>query len=100
MPIDYTRYPPNWKEIRARILERARNCCEGCGIENYAINARGAKVVLTIAHLDHDPENWDVTDERLKALCQACHLGYDRTRHVRKRKFGMDVYKQPKLKLL
>ena len=35
MPIDYSRYPPNWKtEIVPRILERANNCCENCGIKN------------------------------------------------------------------
>jgi 5-methylcytosine-specific restriction endonuclease McrA len=75
MPIDYKKYPPNWKtEIRPRILKRAEHKCEFCGIENYAINPRGSKVVLTIAHLDHDPENWNVTDDRLKALCQKCHF--------------------------
>jgi hypothetical protein len=35
------------------------------------------KVVLTIAHLDHDESNPNVKDERLKALCQLCHLKYD-----------------------
>lgn len=35
------------------------------------------KVVLTIAHLDHDEYNWEVPDERLMAMCQACHLKYD-----------------------
>lgn len=39
------------------------------------------KIVLTIAHLDHDKENWNVKDERLAALCQGCHLNYDRARH-------------------
>lgn len=35
MPIDYSRYPPSWSsEIVPRILERARNCCENCGIPN------------------------------------------------------------------
>jgi hypothetical protein len=34
-------------------------------------------VVLTIAHLDHDELNHEVKDERLKALCQHCHLNYD-----------------------
>ena len=34
-------------------------------------------VVLTIAHLDHDELNHDVTDDRLRALCQLCHLRYD-----------------------
>jgi len=33
---------------------------------------------LTIAHLDHDRDNFDVFDERLAALCQKCHLNYDR----------------------
>lgn len=41
MPIDYSKYPPNWKtEIRPRILERANNCCEDCGVPNYAIILR------------------------------------------------------------
>lgn len=35
MPIDYSKYPPNWKtEIRPRILNRANNKCECCGIPN------------------------------------------------------------------
>jgi hypothetical protein len=125
MPIDYSRYPPNWKkEIRPAILERANNCCEFCGNKNGSIvivgqkkvkgrtrskhypsreaaeqdgccetwyskynskrelvpYARGiyeTKVVLTIAHLDHDEDNWEVKPERLAALCQLCHLQYD-----------------------
>ena len=35
------------------------------------------KVILTIAHLDHDEFNWDVADDRLQALCQLHHLRYD-----------------------
>lgn len=36
MPIDLNRYPPNWKkEIVPRILTRANNCCEKCGLKNY-----------------------------------------------------------------
>lgn len=33
------------------------------------------RVVLTVAHLDHRPEN--VGRENLKALCQRCHNAYD-----------------------
>lgn len=78
MPIDYKKYPPNWKtEIRPAILERANNCCEFCGVSNYSIRPDGVKVILTIAHLDHDETNWDVSYERLRALCQRCHLRYD-----------------------
>ncbi|GAF86137.1 unnamed protein product, partial [marine sediment metagenome] len=40
-------------------------------------NPKPVKVVLTIAHLDHDEENHNVTDDRLKAACQLCHLRYD-----------------------
>lgn len=38
------------------------------------------KVVLTIAHLDHTPENCDL--DNLKALCQKCHLRYDHVHHL------------------
>lgn len=36
---------------------------------------RITKIVLTVAHLDHTPEN--CADENLKALCQRCHNRYD-----------------------
>ncbi len=80
MPCNYKLYPPNWKtEIRPRILERAKHKCEFCDAENYKPHPiTESKVILTIAHLDHDPENWKVSDDRLKALCQKCHLSYDR----------------------
>lgn len=35
MPIDYKRYPKNWKtEIRPAVLKRAGNKCEFCGLSN------------------------------------------------------------------
>lgn len=98
MPIDYKKYPPNWKtEIVPRIKERDGHRCKFCGIENYTVKSNGTKVVLTIAHLDHDSENHDVLDDRLAALCQACHLRYDLQRHITKRKYGMAFFKQPTL---
>ena len=80
MPIDYNIYPPHWLSvIRPRILERAKSKCEFCKAENYKPHpVTGSKVILTIAHLDHDPKNWNIKDNRLKALCQRCHLAYDR----------------------
>jgi hypothetical protein len=33
-------YPENWAEIRQRILTRAKNCCEVCGIRNYSVGYR------------------------------------------------------------
>lgn len=38
------------------------------------------RVVLTIAHLDHVPENCD--EENLRALCQLHHLRYDAKHHA------------------
>lgn len=37
------------------------------------------KIVLTIAHLDHTPEN--CSDENLRAWCQRHHLAYDAQHH-------------------
>lgn len=89
-PENKHRYPSNWKQIRERILGRAGNKCEGiwgekCGVANHAIVRRyltqdlsrfkDIKIVLTIAHMDHTPENND--DRNLRALCQRCHNQYD-----------------------
>ena len=79
-PENRKRYPSNWKEIRASILERAHNRCEFCGKLNHSYfwnerTGKMVKVVLTIAHLDHTPEN--CAPENLRALCQACHNRYD-----------------------
>ena len=83
-PENKSRYPNNWKEIRAKILDRAGHRCEFCGIENYAIRENGSKVVLTIAHLDHTPEN--CSEDNLKALCQKCHNSYDAKHRAETRK--------------
>lgn len=37
------------------------------------------KIVLTIAHLDHIISNNEFSN--LKALCQKCHLDYDKDHH-------------------
>ena len=104
MPIDYKKYPSNWvTEIRPRIMKRANNTCEfeGCTFKHKEIvwsvkngnvrkwfrnyddafkvdpNPKQVKVILTVAHLDHDESNPNVLDDRLKAACQLCHLRYD-----------------------
>ena len=80
------RYPSNWKEIADRIRVRADHRCEGsprypdCRARNYLPHpATGSIVILTVAHLDHTPEN--VADENLRAWCQRCHLVYDAYHH-------------------
>lgn len=46
------------------------------------------RIVLTVAHLDHNEENWQVTDDRLALLCQRCHLNLDRPDNQARRKYG------------
>lgn len=89
-PKNKGRYPANWKEIRAQILERASHACEGspsypdCRAENYKPHpATLSKVILTIAHLEDPIENCDLNN--LKAWCQRCHLTYDLKRHKQNR---------------
>ena len=48
-------------------------------------NPKRVRVILTIAHLDHDESNKNVTDDRLKAACQLCHLRYDAKEKYRRR---------------
>ncbi len=81
-PENKNKYPKNWKEIRKEILKRADNKCEGspkypdCRAENYKSHpVTKSRVILTIAHLDHNPENCNKNN--LKAMCQRCHNTYD-----------------------
>lgn len=57
-PENKSRYPKDWKQIRASVLERSHNCCEFCGVENYTYRTNErtgntARFVLTVVHLDH-----------------------------------------------
>lgn len=88
-PENKSRYPDNWKQIRVEILKRAKHCCEFCGAENYEPHPiTGSKVILTIAHLDHIPENSNPGN--LKALCQKCHLSYDKEHHAKNARITRD----------
>lgn len=119
MPMDRTKYPDDWKEIRTRINERSGGKCEWCKAPNGQLVARSAcgnfymlkdghtfdaklgddmgyfrgseypfghmvKIVLTVAHIDHDTTN--NADGNLAHLCQKCHLGHDRWQHAETRR--------------
>lgn len=49
------------------------------------------KVVLAMAHLDHDPSN--NRPGNLKALCQRCHMAHDRPEHQRRRRLTLRMRK-------
>lgn len=88
MPVDRNRYPANWDEISRDIrIRRARGRCEGspafpnCRAVHGEIHPEtGARVVLTVAHLDHNPDN--CAPGNLRAWCQRCHLTYDAALHA------------------
>jgi sugar phosphate isomerase/epimerase len=56
---------------------------------SQATKMRGIVVILTVAHLNHDPE--DNRDENLNALCQWCHLHYDQAHHKQSRIIRKDA---------
>ena len=95
-------------EIRPRILAREENCCKFCSIADRlegwrfpsgrfytadqiagdqlseqdeaalekVLQKPPMRIILTVAHLDHGLSNHQ--DENLAALCQRCHLNFDR----------------------
>lgn len=95
MPVDWSKYPPNWRDLVAAVRERSQDRCEcrgECGspaCHRSPCEARngqphpvtGSRVVLTTAHLDHDTTHNDLGN--LRHLCQACHLRYDADFHRR-----------------
>jgi len=106
MPIDYSRYPPNWNDIAKQVKDRDEWTCQHCGAKHDDIvpasvpanqlalpglnpaPARTKRIIVTVAHLDRDETNWNVSLDRLLTLCAACHLEYDREDNVRRRANG------------
>jgi hypothetical protein len=92
-PENRARYPKDWPQISLHIRTvRAGGRCECCGEcgrgthdgrcpdrQDQAAYGTGSKVQLTTAHLDHTPENVD--PDNLRAMCNGCHLHYDRDHH-------------------
>lgn len=105
-------------EIVPAIFERSKGYCEQCGREHgamvYSFEVRKqsmgkityrrdwtfglvvpelpkmklVQVILTVAHLDHDATNHNVSLDRLKHLCQLCHLRLDARQKATKRLCG------------
>lgn len=97
-PENRGRYPADWRELSASIrFDRAAGRCEctgECGRGTHAgrcpnrhgapAYGTGSRVVLTVAHLNHQPEDCDPSPN-LRAMCQGCHLHYDREHHAQTR---------------
>ena len=92
-------YPDGWEALTWSIKMEQGWRCLWCGAKHYEPHPiTGSRVVLTTAHLDHDPQNNDRLN--LAALCQRCHLRHDhkqhmanaaRTRREKKRNHEMDL---------
>lgn len=82
MPLDYSRYPRDWK-LRSLFIRkyRSRGKCEFCGAANGEPNPKtGSIVVLTVAHV-YNKNLYAAGLLNLAALCQACHLALDLEDH-------------------
>lgn len=94
MPWNRNLYPKNWEQIALEIKQSASWKCEECGkqcrrpeqsFDDFAIGLieqgyyldldHPQKYTLTVAHLNHCPE--DCSPENLRALCAPCHCRYD-----------------------
>lgn len=70
-------YKGMWSSLSECIrVYRAKNKCEKCKAKNKKPHPiTKSKVVLTVAHLDHNPSNYKLSN--LMALCQRCHNQLD-----------------------
>ena len=103
MPIDYKKYPKNWKWLSKQVVERGQNCCELCFVKNHSIICRDeigqwwgeayydgytfkkkTKIVLTVHHINFNLE--DSHPLNLIALCQRCHCKLDLHHKIKNRK--------------
>lgn len=60
-------YPPDWKDISRKVIERSNRICQDCKRSDAK-----HEVVLTTHHKDYNPSNNTLTN--LLCLCQGCHL--------------------------
>ena len=87
-PENLKRYPANWKEIRAQILQRANNCCEwkGCGIANHSVGywlgldmkfvpVKGS-VAGTLVDICHPDDGFVMPTKMTKIVLTIAHLDH------------------------
>lgn len=113
MPMQRHLYPQNWEQIAYQVKQKAEWKCEECGrecrrsgepvsefTERIATGRlsecpvvaefleKPTRFVLTVAHLDHRPENCQRSN--LRALCVPCHCRYDLSQMARKKALKLE----------
>lgn len=86
MPMERERYPVGWEEIARAVKDAAEWKCQKCGKQCRRPGEPfdTHKNTLTVAHLDHTPEN--CAPSNLMAMCAPCHLRYDAAQHAESRR--------------
>lgn len=93
MPVDWSRYPPDWDVIALAVKEAADWRCQDCGMqcrrpgEPFDTHKRTMSVHHLGAPKDDgspgDPhDKMDVRPCNLLALCSKCHLARDLPSHI------------------
>ena len=83
MPVKRWMYPIDWEQRAREVKQAARWRCQRCGKqcrrpgEPFDTHKR----TLTVAHVDHEPEN---DHARPTALCVPCHRRYDNKARTRR----------------
>ncbi len=86
MPIDRSKYPPDWERRAWAVKEAAGWRCEQCGIGHMEDGTMGS--CLTVHHPDKDPGN---PEARTRALCARCHLADERRIRKEQRNSGQGL---------
>jgi hypothetical protein len=84
-PEDHDRcLAPNGKTIKRLVFANLATWCKhiACSLcLGGDLECKPVRVVLTTAHMDHDPTN--NLDTNLRCFCQLCHLRYDSAEHAK-----------------
>jgi hypothetical protein len=109
-PENKNRYPVEWKKISKYVrFDRAGGRCECEGecarghqgrcpnLHGQPAYGSGSTVILTTAHLNHTPEICGTEEDPfcyLKAMCQGCHLHYDKDHHAETRRRNLERHQR------
>jgi hypothetical protein len=75
MPVDWRRYPANWKEIRGRIMSRAKNRCEWCDAPDRAMIVRGAGADFRVVKGQDLDDAVEAGQKVVAVVLTTAHLG-------------------------